>query len=755
MNRAHRLFFKAIAILLALCMMILFSSLLFAQNIAASELIIKFYPLGSSGDSFIIDYGDFEILVDAGATQNSANTIIENMEAYCDDGVWEMIIVTHRDSDHIAAFSFGNAQGVLGKFKQTPYDENGWELKYFIDFDVSNDETVKYFSSDGFDVTEQRKSEMFTTTTYKRYAEARDKVVAASNAEYYTASQCCWKQRGVEQFENATNKFTLSNSSGNSNAPTLTILYNYFYDHLLKPDNKIGSVDINNLSVCFMIEYQNERFLFTGDLQEQYYVGQNSGYVSCGGETKLIENNPILKEGVTFYKAAHHGSKSSSSKNFIDNIRPEYVVISVVADEDLKHSDENSDTVEEATEAIYSNQDENEEDDKTSKPTETVLNNFFKYTDKIYITEKMNENSAENYYGNITLKYSDNGIAVETQELDAMPIHHTEWFKENRTSKLNTFVFDLPDGSIGNWHCTLVKYGSVDILIDCGIYNDKSADKSVGFVDKIKNYCVDGVLDYVIVTHAQSESISQIIGQHNKNNGVFDSFEIEHLIDFGNNTNMDAEKDGELSWYKDYVEKREKYIKNNKIKRYNDSTYYQIEKNFSIEIFNKEAAILKNEDDYSLCTLITFYGEKLLFTGDLVDESRLINSAGKGKISNVTFFLSGGNGAFESNSMRMLSTIKPKFTVIPAVAGLYQNGDMYPSIKTCNTLMRYASVFEDDPSKLIYLMGEYSSNEYNRITGDITFALSLKAGKIVKRSLVGSKAQPILEETDWYKNNVE
>ena len=61
---------------------------------------------------------------------------------------------------------------------------------------------------------------------------------------------------------------------------------------------------------------------------------------------------------------------------------------------------------------------------------------------------------------------------------------------------------------------------------------------------------------------------------------------------------------------------------------------------------------------------------------------------------------------------------------------------------------------DKDRVKLVYLMGEYlGGGEYNSITGDITFALSQKNGEVIKRSLRGSKAQPILEKTDWYKNN--
>ena len=708
---------KVIALLLIISMVSLPVYSVNAQS--KSELIVSFYPLGAEGDSFIIDFGDYEILVDAGANKNSAKTIVENMNKYCDDGVWEMIIATHPDHDHIAEFA--TSGGVFDQFKQKKSDKNKFKLEYFIDFDFSMDNTVKFTNSNGKDVTEEKCNNLFSTKEYQKYKAKRDKIVKASEAKYYTASQCCWEQRGLasnSDVNGATNTFVLSKDN-DPNAPVLTILYNYYYDHLLNVENKITPDDKNILSVCFMIEYQGEVFLFTGDLEEYSSLNNNK---DLNGEDKLLEYNPQLCNGVTFYKAAHHGSLTSSSEAFIDSIRPQYVVISVVAGSDRYTSDESK-----------------------QLPAPKVLERLFKYTDKIYITELTKEDTVVDYYGDIKICCSEAGVTVETEQLNGVLLHHTDWFRETRDTVLSTFVFDLPvlpNGDAGNWHCVLVKYGSVDILIDCGIYINNGADTSLEFVDKLKRYCIDGVLDYVIVTSARNKSISQMIGNLGKGNGVLDSFKILNLIDFGENTNMSVEKDGEQAWLKSYVEKRDQYLSNGSICNYNNSSFYKIEDDFTLQVFNAAGVQSKNEADYSLCTLITFKGKKLLFTGDLSNSNRLINEAGQ-KISNVTFYVAGGNGSAEANSKELLSTIRPEYIVIPAAAGLVESAK-----NACNTFIVHAKKHKGEDTKRIYLMGEYKDNAYHKITGDITFQI---IGE--RTSLKGEKALPKLQTTEWYKQN--
>lgn len=71
--------------------------------------------------------------------------------------------------------------------------------------------------------------------------------------------------------------------------------------------------DSNNNSISIILTHGDNKFLFTGDAEEQ-------------------EENDIINSGIPIdadvYKVGHHGSSSSSSINFLNTISPVYAVIS-------------------------------------------------------------------------------------------------------------------------------------------------------------------------------------------------------------------------------------------------------------------------------------------------------------------------------------------------------------------------------------------------------------------------------------------
>ncbi len=82
---------------------------------------------------------------------------------------------------------------------------------------------------------------------------------------------------------------------------------------------KIDSKNLNNSSVVLMITYYDIKFLFTGDAEK--------------AELDTITDDisaDVLKVG-------HHGSKTSTTEEFLQNVNPSYAVISCGKDNDYGH----------------------------------------------------------------------------------------------------------------------------------------------------------------------------------------------------------------------------------------------------------------------------------------------------------------------------------------------------------------------------------------------------------------------------------
>ena len=675
------------------------------------ELNVYFFPLNpegstthATGDSFIITCGSTEILVDAGATSQSASIITKKMEqVISDDGVWDYIIVTHPDEDHISAFP----SGVFDKFRHSDDGSDArWKIKTLIDFDITKDDTVDF----------EGKEDLFSTNVYKSYANLRGYIVEASKANYYTASQCCWEQRSLKSApkEGATNKFELDGGA------TLTILYNYYYDHRANSGQTVQPYEKNLLSVCFLIEHGSNTLLFTGDLEEYTTPLEKGDGQQKHGESLLIEYNEQLKNGVTFYKAGHHGSSTSSSEAFIDVIKPKYVVIPAVAG---------------STEYDL--------------PSKYVMKNLRKYTENIYITEMAINKEVQGkektvgwipYDGNITVTSNGSDMNVTTDKT------------------LHTFVFDVDNGVNGVGHCVLAKSGNTEVLIDCGIYrNSISQINTMSFVDDIEKYCFDGKIEYLIVTGSQTECLSNILGEYSKgqpqNNGILGKFEIGTIIDFGNNTNISASASN--GWLARYRQERDNLVKTTSCKYYvaRDQNSFRVHNGFNIKIFNTEEATYQGEDNYSLVVLINFFGEKLLFTGDLTSlenaEERLV-SLHENEIKDVTFFLSGGNGQELSNSNDLLKTIKPKYTVVNSNVASTIGCTKFLSYEACSRMAYYTQNRE----KQVYLMSSVDDENGNR-NESIRFSIETKNGKVTKKEVSYvylDEKVTTLETSEWYQS---
>lgn len=221
-----------------------------------------------------------------------------------------------------------------------------------------------------------RTNQKDTGKLYSNYIRERDAEVA-EGAVHYTAREC---------IENDKDVFDLGAGV------TMTILdQRYYYE---------DASSENDYSVCTLITHGDRNFLFTGDLEEK-------------GELSLIEKNTLPE--VEVYKAGHHGSKTSSSPELMEAIKPKVVCVCCCAGS-----------------AEYTDKVENQ------FPTQIFIDNVAPYTDAVYVTTlctkwESGEGGKEftSMNGNITIVSGINGISLSFSA-DSKKLKDTEWFKEYR-----------------------------------------------------------------------------------------------------------------------------------------------------------------------------------------------------------------------------------------------------------------------------------------------------------------------------------
>lgn len=90
---------------------------------------------------------------------------------------------------------------------------------------------------------------------------------------------------------------------------------------ILAPNSK-SYEELNNYSIVIRLVFKNTSYLFTGDAESV-------------SEQEMLEENYVLNADVL--KIGHHGSSSSTSKEFLDAVDPKYAVIMCGKNNDYKH----------------------------------------------------------------------------------------------------------------------------------------------------------------------------------------------------------------------------------------------------------------------------------------------------------------------------------------------------------------------------------------------------------------------------------
>ena len=295
--------------------------------------------------------------------------------------------------------------------------------------------------------------------------------------------------------------------------------------------------------------------------------------------------------------------------------------------------------------------------------------------------------------------------------------------------------------------CTFIKAGEADILIDAGSRNN-SAATIASFVD---TYCTDGILEYVIATHAHQDHIAGFVGSTSAE-GIFKHYQIDTLIDFSL-TNASS------SVYNNYISLRNEKIASGDIAHhYTANDYiqgtsgaqrtYDIAAGITMEILDQRfyRETTSDENDYSVCTLFTQGDNHYLFTGDLEKdgEASLVAS---NNLPEVELFKGGHHGSYTANTDTLLNAIKPKTICICCCAGSDEYTktpeNMFPAQAAVNRMAKHTDKI------YVTTLVKDTDPGYQSMNGNINFH-SLKG---LDYTVTGSNNSTILKETEWFRNN--
>lgn len=91
---------------------------------------------------------------------------------------------------------------------------------------------------------------------------------------------------------------------------------------IIAPNKEDYGDEANNYSVGILLEHGEKKFVFTGDAEEE-------------AEGDILANKITISADVL--KTGHHGSRTSSSEDFVQAVDPEYAVISCGEDNEYGH----------------------------------------------------------------------------------------------------------------------------------------------------------------------------------------------------------------------------------------------------------------------------------------------------------------------------------------------------------------------------------------------------------------------------------
>lgn len=337
--------------------------------------------------------------------------------------------------------------------------------------------------------------------------------------------------------------------------------------------------------------------------------------------------------------------------------------------------------------------------------------------------------------------------------------------------------------------CTYIKVGeNIDILIDCG-----SKSNSVATVSNyLNNYVTDGILEYVIVTHAHQDHYAGF-ATTTKIDSIFDLYECETIITFSTTNQktateyIDADAPGDntvstlritsyasasksvSTMYKNFTreltaelnttltkgakagQKPVHYTAAEVLEQYEHGKIVLDQtNNINLQILNSKFYTQKagSENDYSVCALVNQGAKNFIFTGDLeVDgEEELVKL---NDLPQVELYKAGHHGSKTSSSTTLLKEIQPKIVCVCCCAGSSEYTDteanQFPTKQFLINVSQYTTNVY-----VTTLCEDYYTGKFTSLNGNIVV---MAKKEDTEMSVYCSNNTTKLKDAEWFKNN--
>ena len=294
------------------------------------------------------------------------------------------------------------------------------------------------------------------------------------------------------------------------------------------------------------------------------------------------------------------------------------------------------------------------------------------------------------------------------------------WENNNEGNGVNS-AFSVHFLELGNYYAgdsVLLDCGDVEVLIDAG----SRAGSAATLKTYIDQYCDDGILEYVIVTHAHQDHIAGFVGT-SAAPGIFSVYECQTIIDF-------AKTNATSVVYKNYVAARDAEVEAGAVHytaaqcvsgENGAQRVYTLGEGVTMTILDSYYYYNSSSDEnnYSVCVLIENGDQHYLFTGDLESdgEARLVQM---NDLPHCELFKGGHHGSYTASTSTLLQAITPDVICIcccvgsPEYTSNYNN--MFPALAALERMIVYT---ERIYATSLYTGDYESTNTFTSFNGNI------------------------------------